>query len=55
MTDIKVDSLIKKLEKYRVRVSKSEQKSKEFLVDAGVINLKGNLTTNFKHLFIPQE
>jgi hypothetical protein len=37
MTDIEVDSLIQKLEKYRVRISKSEQRSKEFLRGAGII------------------
>jgi len=37
MTDIKVDSLIQKLEKYRVRISKREQKSKKFLVDAPLV------------------
>lgn len=55
MTDIKVDSLIQKLEKYKARVSKSEQKSKEFLIDAGVVTPKGNLKNNFKHLCILQE
>ncbi|MFI5163391.1 MAG: hypothetical protein ACHQHN_19080 [Sphingobacteriales bacterium] len=55
MTDIKVNSLIQKLEKYKVRVSKSKQKSKEFLVEAGVVTPKGNLKNNFKHLCIPQE
>jgi len=55
MTDTKVDSLIQKLEKYRVRISKSEQKSKKFLVDAGIVTPKGNLKNNFKHICIPQE
>ena len=55
MTDTKVDSLIQKLEKYRVRISKSEQKSKQFLVDAGIVTPKGNLKNNFKHICIPQE
>jgi hypothetical protein len=55
MTDIKVDSLIQKLEKYRDRISKSEQKSKKFLVDAGIVTPKGNLKNNFKHICIPRE
>lgn len=55
MTDIKVDSLIQRLEKYRDRLSKSEKKSKTFLVEAGIITPKGNLKNGFKHLCIPQE
>jgi hypothetical protein len=52
MTDIKVDGLIQKLEKYRDRIAKSEQKSREFLVEAGVVTPKGNLKGNFKHICI---
>ncbi len=55
MSDVKVDSLIQKLEKYRDRISKSEQKSKQFLVDAGIVTPKGNLKGNFKHICIPPE
>jgi hypothetical protein len=55
MNDIKVDSLIQKLEKYRIRLSKSKKKSKKFLVEVGVLTAKGNLKNNFKHLCIPQE
>jgi len=42
VTGIKVDSLIERLEKYRIRVSKSEKKSKAFLVEFGIVTLKGN-------------
>lgn len=55
MNDIEVDNLIQKLEKYRIRLSKSEKKSKEFLIEVGVLTAKGNLKKNFKHLCIPQE
>jgi hypothetical protein len=55
MNDIKVDSLIQKLEKYRIRLSKSKKKSKKFLVEVGVLTAKGNLKNHFKHLCIPQE
>ena len=52
MSDIKVDSLIQKLEKYRDRISKSEQLSREFLIKAGIVTPKGNLTKNYKHICI---
>ena len=55
MNDIKIDDLIQKLEKYRIRVSKSEKKSSEFLKQVGVLTAKGNLKKNFKNLCIPQE
>jgi hypothetical protein len=55
MTDIEVDRLIQRLEKYRERVSKSKKKSKEFLIGAGIITPEGNLTSPYKHLCIPPE
>jgi hypothetical protein len=55
MTDVEVDRLIKKLEKYGARVAKSKKKSKEFLIGAGIITPEGNLTSPYKHLCIPPE
>ena len=55
MTDIEVDRLIQKLEKYGARVAKSKKKSKEFLIGAGIITPEGNLTSPYKHLCIPPE
>jgi hypothetical protein len=55
MTDVEVDRLIKKLEKYGERVAKSKKKSKEFLIGAGIITPEGNLTSHYKHLCIPPE
>jgi hypothetical protein len=43
MTDIKVDSLFKKLEKYSDRISKSEQLLRGFLIKAAIVTPKGNL------------
>ena len=55
MTDKEVDRLILKLEKYGARVAKSKKKSKEFLIGAGIITPDGNLTSPYKHLYIPRE
>ena len=52
MTDSEVDKIISKLEKYLIEVTKSESKSKKFLVDAGIITEKGNLKKNYRHLCI---
>lgn len=52
MNDMQIDELIQKLEKYRVRLSKSKKKSRQFLVEAGILTPKGNLKNNFKHLDI---
>lgn len=53
MKDSKVDAIISQLEKYVADISKSEAKSKKFLIDAGIITEKGNLKKNYKHLCIP--
>ena len=55
MTDIEVDRLIQKLEKYGAQVAKSKKKSKEFLIGAGIITPEGNLTSPYKHLCTPPE
>lgn len=55
MEDKKVDELVAKLEKYKEELAKSAEKSKQFLVDVGIITPNGNLTKNYKHLCIPQE
>ncbi len=55
MEDRKVDELVAKLEKYRIELTKSQKKSKKFLVDVGVITPNGKLAKNYKHLCIPQE
>ena len=55
MEDKKVDELVAKLEKYKVELTKSAERSKKFLVDVGVITPNGNLAKNYKHLCIPQE
>ncbi len=55
MEDKKVDELVAKLEKYKIELSKSPEKSKQFLIDAGILTQKGKLSKNYKHLCIPQE
>lgn len=40
------------LDRYKKELSKSEKKSKKFLVKVGVYTEKGNLRKNYKHLCI---
>ncbi len=47
--------LVKKLEGVRKDLSSSEKKSKNFLINTGIITKKGNLKANYKHLCIPHE
>ncbi len=41
------------LEKYKAKVSKTEESSRKFLIELGVITEKGNLKKNYKNLCIP--
>lgn len=41
------------LEKYKAKVSKTEESSQKFLIELGVITEKGNLKKNYKNLCIP--
>lgn len=43
------------LEKYKEKVSHSQESSRKFLVELGVVTEKGNLKKNYKHLCIPQD
>jgi len=55
MTDKEVDRLIKEMRAYTKELFKDKEKSKDFLVRAGIITKNGNLTKPYKHLCIPQE
>lgn len=55
MTDKEREQFLTLLESYKKRLSKSENKAKEFLVNVGVYTEKGNLRKNYKHLCIQQE
>lgn len=50
---IDTKTFVEVLEKYKVRVSKTERTSKNFLVELGVITEKGNLKKNYRNLCIP--
>ena len=52
MNDMQIDKLIQKLDKYRVRLSKNKKKSRQFLIEAGILTAKGNLKNNYKYLDI---
>jgi len=41
------------LEKYKDEVTKTEESSRKFLVELGVITKKGNRTKHYKNLCIP--
>jgi len=53
--EVDTNTFVALLDKYKVKVSKSETTSKAFLVDLGVITEKGNLRKNYKNLYIPME
>ena len=55
MKDNKTQELVDKLEKYKESLYENKKASKAFLVKAGIINQKGVLRANYKHLCIPQE
>lgn len=55
MKDKEIKNLVKQLEKYRNELSKSEEKSRKFLVQTGIITEKGNLRKHYRNLCIPQE
>jgi hypothetical protein len=55
MKDKEIKDLVKTLEKYRNELGKSEEKSRKFLVQTGIITEKGNLRKPYKNLCIPQE
>lgn len=55
MKDKEIKDLVKKLEKYRKELSMSEEKSRKFLVQTGIITEKGNLRKPYRNLCIPQE
>lgn len=55
MSDKKTQEVINKLEKYRETLVDNKSASKELLLKAGIINSKGDLTSNYKHLCIPQK
>lgn len=42
------------LKKYREKISKTEKSSAKFLKDLGVITEKGNLTSNYRNICIPE-
>jgi hypothetical protein len=41
------------MQKYKTKVTKTEESSKRFLVELGVITKKGNPTKHYKNLCIP--
>lgn len=53
MNDKKVEQLIATLEKYKKQLVKDQNKSKNFLKDAGILTPKGKFTKNYKHLCTP--
>lgn len=55
MNDKKIDQLVAKLEKYKLELSKDENKSKAFLINAGILTKKGMVNKNYKHLCIRPE
>ncbi len=55
MSDGEVDRLIKEMEVFGKELAKSKEKSLDFLVGAGILTKKGNLTKPYKHLCIPQK
>ena len=55
MKDKEIKDLVKTLEKYRNELGKSEEKSRKFLIQTGIITEKGNLRKPYKNLCIPQE
>ena len=48
--DKEIEQFISILVKYKEKVSKTEETSKKFLVDLGLITEKGNLKKNYKNI-----
>jgi len=48
-----IEEFLIALEKYKAEVTKTEESSKKFLVELGVITEKGNRTKHYKNLCIP--
>lgn len=55
MEDKKVKQLLEELEAYRQELAGNASASKQFLINAGIINAGGDLQDNYKNLCIPQE
>lgn len=55
MEDKDYKNFKKVLESYREEVTRTKEKSQEFLIDVGVFTEKGNLKQNYKHLCIPDK
>lgn len=52
---VDTDTFIILLENYKKEVTKTKKKSKEFLVELGLINSQGEVQENYKDLCIPTE
>lgn len=48
-----IEEFLIAMEKYKVEVSKTEESSRNFLIELGVITKKGNRTKHYKNLCIP--
>jgi len=48
-----IEDFLAIMELYKAEVSKTEESSKKFLVELGVITKKGNRTKHYKNLCIP--
>jgi len=48
-----IDKFLIALEKYKAEVTKTEESSRKFLIELGVITKKGNRTKHYRNLCIP--
>lgn len=48
-----IDKFLAAMQKYKAEVTRTEESSKKFLVELGVITEKGNRTKHYKNLCIP--
>lgn len=48
MTETETKKYVKKMEEYTKKISSSSEKSKKFLIKAGICTPKGNLKKNYK-------
>ena len=55
MYENKHKELIEALKETRIRLSKSAEESKKFLIELGVVTKKGKLTKKYKNLYIPNK
>lgn len=53
--EIDTNAFVAILKKYKETVSKTEESSKKFLTEVGIIDKRGNLDKNYENLCIPQE